>query len=262
MNKKSIFITGAGQGIGKATAKYFAEKGWYIGLSDMNEVTVKAVQQEIGAANSSVHIADVTNKEQLAKAIADFGEITRGKMNVVFNNAGILFPGGFEKVPLEKHHKVFEVNVNGIMNSTFYALPLLKNTPNSCVISMCSLASVYGSPELTAYHASKSAVKSLTEGWSILFKKFGIHVCDILVAFVDTPMVIDELEAMKMSKEEAVKVTPREIAQAVWKAVHSKKMHHLVGSDAKSLTFLKWLLPQSWFEGVLKKTFFKEALDN
>ena len=262
MNKKSIFITGAGQGIGKATALYFAKKGWYIGLSDRNEVTTRAVQQEIGKENCSVHLADVTNKEQIAKAIDDFGKITGGKMNVVFNNAGILAPGGFEKVPLEKHHKIIDVNVNGIMNSTYYALPLLKNTPKSVIISMASAAAIYGSPELTAYHASKAAVKSLTQGWSLLFEKFGIHVCDISVGFVDTPMVIEELEAMKMTKEEAVKITPAQMAAAVWKAAHSKKIHHTVGTDIKLMLFLKWLLPQSWFVKVLKMDLYKDAINN
>lgn len=254
MNKKSIFITGAGSGIGKATAKHFAKKGWYVGLSDMNEQTTKAVQQEIGAANSSVHIADVTNAKEIEKAIIDFGEITGGKLNAIFNNAGIALAGGFENVPLVHHYKVMDVNVNGIMNSTFYALPLLKNTPNSYIISMCSAASIYGSPELTTYCASKAAVKSLTEGWNMSFKEYDIHACDLLVAFVDTPMVQKELDAMNLEAKN-VKVTAEQMAEGAWKAVHSKKIHHLIGTDAKVLTFLKWLLPQSWFRSILISSF-------
>lgn len=258
MNKKSIFITGAGSGIGKATAKHFAKKGWYVGLSDRNEITIKAVQQEIGVANSSIHVADVTDKVGIQKAIADFGEITGGQMNAIFNNAGIALAGGFEHIPLEEHDKVIAVNVNGVMNSTFYALPLLKKTPNSYIISMCSAASVYGSAELTTYCASKAAVKSLTEGWNMSFQEYDIHACDLLVAFVDTPMVKQELDGMKLDAKH-VKVTAEQMAEGAWKAVHSKKVHHLIGTDVKVMTFLKWLLPQSWFISILKSSFSKAA---
>ena len=259
MNKKSIFITGAGRGIGKATAQLFAKKGWFIGLSDINDVEIKEVAKEIGIENCSLHIVDVRNVEQLQAAIADFGKITADKMNVLFNNAGILFTDGFEKVSLENHKAVVDVNFIGLMNATFIALPLLKATPKSAVINMCSASSFYGNPELTTYAATKSAVKSLTEGWNMLFEKYDIHVADILPAYVSTPMVNNAKDIMELAEKD-IKLNANQIAQAVWNAAHSTKMHHLIGTDAKLLKLVKWLLPHALFKAILKKQYYAVAL--
>ncbi|MEM6800325.1 MAG: SDR family oxidoreductase [Bacteroidota bacterium] len=259
MQQKSIFITGAARGIGKATAHYFAQKGWYLGLLDMNEEELKALQKELGEGNSSIYLVDIREIDQIQKAITAFGERRGGKMDVLFNNAGILYSGGFEKVPLEKHKAIIDVNITGQINVTHIALPLLKSTPKSVVINMCSASSMFGNPELTAYAASKSALKSLTEGWYLLFKKHGIHVADILPAYVKTPMVTDEQAAMALPDRD-VKLSADQIAKAVWKAAHSKKMHHYVGTDARLLKVVKWLLPQSWLLAILKKGFYEDAL--
>jgi len=259
MHKKSIFITGAGRGIGKATALLFAQKGWFIGLSDINQAEIKEVAKEIGLDNCSLHTADVRAVDQLQTAIDDFGKQTGGKLNILFNNAGILETGGFEKVPLEKHKAVIDVNFIGVMNTTHIALPLLKTTPKSAVVTMCSASSMFGNPEITAYAATKSAVKSLTEGWNLLFKKHDIHVADLLPAYVHTPMVTNAQEAMALPDNQ-VKLTAEQIAKVVWKAAHSSKMHHYIGTDAKLLRFLKWLLPQSILVAIVKTSFYKEAL--
>jgi len=259
MNKKSIFITGAGRGIGKATAQLFAQKGWFVGLSDINEQEIETLAQELGKENCSTHKVDVRDIAAIQQAISEFSEITNGQMNVLFNNAGIVFSGGFEKLSLEKHKAVVDVNFIGQMNVTHIALPLLKATPKSSIVTMCSASSMYGNPELTAYAATKSAIKSLTEGWNLLFKKHDIHVADIIPAYVKTAMVTDEQEAMLLPDKE-VKLTVNDISKAVWKAAHSKKMHHYIGFDSNLLRFSKWLLPQSILLFILKNSFYKEAL--
>jgi len=259
MNKKTIFITGAGRGIGKATAQFFVQKGWFVGLSDINLSEIETLAQSIGKENCSTHLVDVRNINEVQKAIDEFGKITNNRMDVLFNNAGILFSGGFEKVPLGKHKAIVDVNFTGQMNVTHLALPLLKTTPKSAIVTMCSASSLFGNPELTAYAASKSAVKSLTEGWNLLFKKHDIHVADILVSYVKTSMVSNEQSAMKLPDKD-IKITADRIAEGIWKAAHSKKMHHYIGFDAKLLRIAKWLLPQSILIAILKNSFYKKAL--
>jgi len=134
MNKKTIFITGAGRGIGKATAELFAEKGWFVGLSDINLSEIETLAQSIGTENCSTHLVDVRNINEVQNAISEFGKITNNQMNVLFNNAGVLFSGGFEKVPLEKHKAIVNINFTGQMNVTHLALPLLKTTPKSAIV--------------------------------------------------------------------------------------------------------------------------------
>ena len=86
MNKKSIFITGAGRGIGKATAQLFSEKGWFVGLSDINQSEIEMLAQELGQDNCSTHKVDVRDISEIQKAITDFSNLTEGKLNVLFNN--------------------------------------------------------------------------------------------------------------------------------------------------------------------------------
>ena len=118
---------------------------------------------------------------------------------------------------------------------------------------------MFGNPELTAYAATKSAVKSLTEGWNLLFKKHDIHATAIIPAYVKTAMVTDEQQAMDLPDKD-VKLSTDEIAKAVWNAAHSKKIHHYIGADAKLLRFLKWLLPYSTFIAIIKNMSYKETV--
>ena len=160
---------------------------------------------------------------------------------------------------MEKQKDIIDVNITGQINVTQLAFPLLKATPKSTIISMCSASALYGNPELTAYAASKSAVKSLTEGWNLLFKKHGIHTADIIVSYVQTPMVEQEQENMALASKD-VKVSAPQVARAVWKAAHTKKMHHYVGGDARLFRVLKWWLPRPLLEEILKRGVYKEAL--
>ncbi|MEO1434574.1 MAG: SDR family oxidoreductase [Bacteroidota bacterium] len=259
MIRKSIFITGAGRGIGKATAKYFASKGWFIGLADISRKEIETLASELGPDQCSTHLLDVRNTDQVQQAIQEFSTRTGGQLNVLFNNAGIVLIGGFENVSLEQHKAVVDINFIGQMNVTHIALPLLKATPKSAIVTMCSASAIYGNPEITAYAATKSAVKSLTEGWNMLFQKYDIHVADLLPAYVKTDMVMDVQDEMKLA-DKNVKLSAEQIAQAVWKAAHSKKMHHYIGTDAKLFRWVKWIAPKSLFLAILKRGLYKEAL--
>ena len=95
--RKSIFITGAASGIGKATAKLFADRSWFVGLYDINEAGLKEVVDEIGAENCISARLDVRSRDDWAAAMKDFGEATDGRMDVLFNNAGIGRHGWFAK---------------------------------------------------------------------------------------------------------------------------------------------------------------------
>ena len=260
MQQPSIFITGAGKGIGKATALLFAQRGWFIGLSDINQAALDAVAQEIGESQCSTHLMDVRDTGQIEAAMAAFGQRTGQRMNALFNNAGILIPGGFEQIELKQHHALIDINLTGVVNVTHYALPLLKPTPRSAVITMCSASAIYGNPELTTYAATKSAVKSLTEGMNMLFRKHDTHAADLLPAYVRTDLVTDVQSDMQLADRD-VKLRAEDIAKVVWKAVHSKKIHYYIGFDSNLFRFCKWLLPTALLEGILKNTYYKRALD-
>jgi NAD(P)-dependent dehydrogenase (short-subunit alcohol dehydrogenase family) len=224
---RSIFITGAASGIGLETARLFASKGWRVGLNDRNALALAKVQEELGAPAESF-VADVLDAEGLARAIATFSEGAHGKLDVLFNCAGILDMRTFADTPLEKLHAVMDVNVNGVVNGIHAALPFLRKATDSRIITMSSAASIYGLPEHAIYCASKFAVRGLTEGLNIELEAEGIWVCDIMVAYVKTPMVLAADHPSKTIELLGVNVTPQQVAETVDKAVNGKQVHWLV----------------------------------
>jgi NADP-dependent 3-hydroxy acid dehydrogenase YdfG len=123
--RKSIFITGAASGIGAETARYFSKRGWFCGLYDVNEMGLKSVAAELGAGNFHAAKLDVTKRADWAAAIEGFSTATGGKMDVLFNNAGIGRHGWFEDIPPEEADLVIDINVKGVINGVYAALPLL-----------------------------------------------------------------------------------------------------------------------------------------
>jgi NADP-dependent 3-hydroxy acid dehydrogenase YdfG len=222
---KSIFITGAASGIGKATATLFAQKGWFVGLFDINEEALKSLQIQIGEDKSCIHYLDVTQPESVKTALEYFGTETQQKMDILFNNAGVLHMGSFEEISLEKHRQILEVNIFGVINCTHQALTFLKNTPQSQVINMSSASAMYGIPEFASYSASKHAVRALTEALSLEFEQHQIKVSDIMPSFVSTPMVHDaKTKGISLQKAKTM-LSAEEIAQTIWKAHTRYKTH-------------------------------------
>ena len=238
--KRSILITGAASGIGRATAMLFAGKNWFVGLTDIDKPALKSLQKEIGKANSCICKANVTSYEELKTAVNRFSSYTSGKMDLLFNCAGILHMGFFDEIGIENQVKTVEVNLLGVMLGIEAALPLLKNTKNSRVVSMNSACTLYGTPEIAAYSATKFGIKGLTEALNIEFERFGIHVCDVMVPYVDTPLLDKERKAASVEKL-GIKISPDQVAQLIWKTTRKKKVHWTY--KMKPFLFLTWLFP-------------------
>src|SRR5215469_8611362 len=99
--RKSIFITGAASGMGRETARLFAREGWFVGSYDVQEGLLASLEGEIGATNGLFQRLDVTDRNAYRVAIATFAEATEGRMDVLFNNAGIGRGGPYEDMPWE-----------------------------------------------------------------------------------------------------------------------------------------------------------------
>lgn len=214
--RPSIFITGAAAGIGRATAERFSRAGWFVGLYDVNEAGVRdlAGQLEPAVAGS----LDVTDAGAYAIALEAFFSAAGGRLDLLFNNAGIVTIGDFEQVPLARHHAVVDVNFKGVINGCHLALPYLKRTPGARVISMCSASALYGSPPFTVYGASKFAVRGFTEALNVEWARHGITVMDVLPLFVDTPMVRGFESAPQSMERLGLRLQADDIARTVWQA--------------------------------------------
>jgi len=226
--RKSIFITGAASGMGRETAKLFADKGWFVGGYDVNEAGLKALEVEIGAGNCIVRRLDVTDRQDYRAALAAFGEATGGQLDLLFNNAGIGRGGPFADQPFEDVIAVVQVNLMGVLIGIHEAIGLLKATPNSLCFTTSSSSATFGMPGIAVYSATKHAVKGLSEALSVEFKAYGVRVADVLPGLIDTPILPPEAIANAPKEGLFRAIAPIEVAKVVWEAYHADTLHWYV----------------------------------
>jgi NAD(P)-dependent dehydrogenase (short-subunit alcohol dehydrogenase family) len=243
--RKSIFITGAASGMGRETARLFAGKGWFVGAYDVNEGGLQDLQQELGADNCLIRRLDVTDRADFRAALDDFGPAAGGRLDILFNNAGIGRGGPFDQQPFEDILAVVQVNFVGVLNGIYEAVPLLKATPGSLCFTTSSSSATFGMPGIAVYSATKHAVKGLTEALSVEFKALGIRVADVLPGLIDTPILppgaVDAAPKDGMFRA----IPPVEVAKVVWEAYHSDKLHWYVPDEIAELDRSATLTPEA-----------------
>ena len=127
IGRKSIFVTGAASGIGKATAKLFADRSWFVGLYDIDETGLKTLVQEIGEENCVWKKLDVRSREDWAAGMEHFSEATGGKLDVLFNNAGIGGPSApIGDYDIDAWHKVLDVDLHSVFYCMKYELAAIE----------------------------------------------------------------------------------------------------------------------------------------
>ena len=237
---KTIFVTGAASGIGKATAILFGSKGWRVGCYDVDVDGARRVAEQLpGAAHGRI---DVTSEESWRTAISDFAG-SAGALDVLFNCAGILRMGRFEDVSPADCRKQLEVNVMGVILGIQTCLPLLERA-RGAVVNMSSASAVYGQPELAVYSATKFAVRAITEALDIELRARGVRVADVMPGYVDTPMVSSQTHKASSLHKLGVKLTPERVAGIVWEAAHGTGLHYIPQMDVQLLSRLGGLVPE------------------
>lgn len=245
MRKKTIFITGAGAGIGAATARLFAEAGWQVGLFDRDFAAVSVLSHQIGHDRAMAGSLDVGNPKQWYSALEGFIKWA-GQLDVLLNNAGILYSGAFEHTPLDDHARTIQVNVNGVLNGCHSAFPYLSSNPHGArVINLSSVSAIYGQTNLASYSASKFAVRGLTEALDGEWKTHNIRVMDIMPLFVQTAMVTN-MDAGSIKKM-GVHLSAEDVAKVIYKAATANRWiaptHWPVGLTSKALYHLSGVTP-------------------
>ncbi|HWJ06731.1 MAG TPA: SDR family NAD(P)-dependent oxidoreductase [Steroidobacteraceae bacterium] len=251
---RTIFITGAGAGIGAATAQRFASRGWTVGASDVDAAALAALQGQVGAGRLHMYTADVRDARALQAAVASFAEGPGGgRLDAVFANAGVLYMGPDATLtPLQKQ-LLIDVNVNGVVHTFDAAMPyLLRAAPGARAVAMASTSAEYGSPQHAVYGATKFFVRGYTEALDIEYRRAGLRVSGIYVSYVGTGMVTGANFRPASVDRLGVKATPEQVAGAVWRAVHGGRAHWRVGFDAK-LTHYAVRLLGAWIAPIYAK---------
>lgn len=222
-NKPTIFITGAGKGIGAETALFFAKQRYRVAATDISEKDLATLKKKLGEGHFYRRL-DVTQSDEFAAALSEFASESGGAIDVLFNNAGIAFIDDFEKVTLEKHLAVTDVNAKGIQIGAFHALQYLKKSARPAMINMCSLSSEYGVPSEASYSASKFWVKGFTEALNIEWDRYGIYVCDVMPNFVATPMM--DAAHGNIVDSVGIHLKASDVTATVWSAVQNRRGVH------------------------------------
>lgn len=171
-SKKTILITGSSSGIGKATVKYFQEKGWNVAATMRNI----GKETELGnLENVKLYTLDVTDSSSIKKAIEaaiqDFG-----KIDVILNNAGFGAVGIFESSTDEQIQKQFDTNVFGVMRTIKEILPHFRKNKSGMIINITSAGGILTLPLYSLYHGTKWALEGFSESLSYELASFGIKV--------------------------------------------------------------------------------------
>ena len=239
----NILISGAASGIGAATARLFHQRGWQVGLLDINASALADLAAELGGAWHQA--LDVSDAEAVAAALAAFTEGSKGRLRLLFNCAGILRVGRFEEISLDEHVRVIQVNVIGLLQMTHAAFPYLRAMPGAQVINMGSASGVYGVPQFASYSASKFAVRGFTEALEIEWQRYDIRVGDLMPPFVRTPMVSSQSVTSPILDRLGVDLDAADVAEAVWLQAHDARVHRPVGHQFTWLYRLGQVTPSA-----------------
>jgi all-trans-retinol dehydrogenase (NAD+) len=239
---KRLLITGAGHGIGRSQALRFAREGAQIIATDINDENLKHVAEEIRAVGGSVctYLLDVTDDNQIRavrQQLLDDG----GPIDILINNAGIVFGGPFLEVPLERHQLTYDINTKAVAAVTYVFLPDLIERPESHIVFIASASGFVGLPFGTTYASSKWAAVGLAEGIRLEMAELGhkhIGVTCVCPGYINTGMFsgVGSLKGMKM-------LTPERLADQVVSSVKRSKAFLITPLLAHSAPMMRGLAP-------------------
>lgn len=257
---KTILITGAGSGIGRAVAVKFASEGWRVAVADINSAGAAETVAMLPAGQGHAFTLDVTDRVAWAAMVVELSAWSGGTINVLHNNAGVGIGGSIDVCSDAEVDTLIGVNLTGVINGTRACMPLLEAAARggemAVILNTASASAYYGSAGLSIYSATKFAVRALTEAWDIELAGRGIKARAILPSFIDTPLLDRAPAGSNHTTRDVVigaglEFTPVEdVAAAAWDVVHGDRVHIPVGATAKRLAF-----SAKWMPGRLAKRF-------
>jgi NAD(P)-dependent dehydrogenase (short-subunit alcohol dehydrogenase family) len=202
---KVALLTGAGSGIGKTTAELFANEGATVIVNDIDEAkgqeTAKIIQ-ETGGSALFLH-ADVTDSDSVQSMVKEAIK-AYGKIDILFNNAGISGVGALHEIEPEAWDRVVQVNLRGVFLPSKHVLPYMMERRAGNIINMSSCIAEIGLARRASYSATKGAVLALTKSMQVDYAKYNIRVNAILPGTIMTPFVEQYLKSSYDDPEAAI----------------------------------------------------------
>jgi 3alpha(or 20beta)-hydroxysteroid dehydrogenase len=218
---KVALITGAAGGIGAAAARRMAQEGATLLLTDADEQGAQRVAQELGGERADAIGGDVTSEERWQAVVAHALD-THGHIDVLLNNAGLFLAASLTETSPDEFRRVLDVNVTGVFLGMRAVAPTMIEQRAGSVINLSSVAGLMGSPFLTAYAASKWAVRGMSKVAAKELAQFGVRVNSLHPGQIDTDMNTRQREQTPELIDRLIRGiplrrigTPEEVADAI-----------------------------------------------
>jgi len=244
---KVVVITGAGSGIGRALALNLASRGAVLALSDKDEVGLLETAERCTTRHARevrTDKLDVSDREAVAGYASDVRR-ELGRVNAVFNNAGIALHGDFEETPYDEFARIMDVNFWGVVHGTKEFLPHLIASGDGHLVNISSLFGLMGMPGQTAYNASKFGVRGFTEALRIemLVAEHPVQVSCVHPGGIKTAIARnarttrshDPESVAQLFDKKLARTTADKAARVIVEGVLKNKPRIVVGGDAKIL---------------------------
>jgi all-trans-retinol dehydrogenase (NAD+) len=244
---KRVLITGGAAGIGRKLAERFASAGAEVLIADIHELAARETVASLEASSprARAYGLDVTDTTAIA-ALRTQVHQDGGPIDVLVNNAGVVFGGPFLDVPLQKHLATYQVNIVGLTAVTHAFLPDLIARPDAHLVNIASASGFIGLPHGATYAASKWAVIGFSESIRLELAVHGhrhVHTTLVCPSYVATGL-FDGARAVRTTKI----VDPARLADLVVHAVLRNRLYVLTPWIVKLTPFLKGVLPRPIFD--------------
>jgi NAD(P)-dependent dehydrogenase (short-subunit alcohol dehydrogenase family) len=251
---KTVLVTGAASGIGRASALAFARRGADLVICDVStaglEETAKALR-EAGPGSVSTHVVDVADAAQMA-AFADAVHARVAAVDLLMNNAGVAMGGGFLDTPLADWQWIVGINLLGVVHGCHYFVPAMrKRGAGGHVVNVASAAGYVANGGTSAYATTKFAVVGLSEALRAELAPHGIGVSCICPGIIDTPItrtakLVGQAEAVRKGMIEQHRrrgYGPERVAEGVLRAVARNRGLAPITFEAWALYYAKRFAP-------------------
>jgi short-subunit dehydrogenase len=250
---KRALITGAGSGIGALLAHALAKAGASVVVTARRKAAAQKVADEIQEAGGDAHamVLDVSKLKGF-ETFRDKLHAELGPIDILINNAGVVFGGEFEGVPLEQHLNTLQINTTGLIALTHTFLDDLLQSPQSWLVNISSASAFIGLPFGTSYAASKWAVLGFSESLRLELKERGfsnVNVTTVCPSYISTGM-FDGVKSPLMSPM----LTPEKVVRSILRGMAKGSAIVQEPAMVRSVDLFKGLLPRPVWDEVAKRT--------
>jgi len=263
LNNRVAVVTGAGGGIGRATALLLARRGCHLALADIDEPAVAATARDAQAlgVRATAHRLDVADRAAVA-AFPQQVDALHKRVDLLMNNAGVALGGSFEQVGEDDFDWLMEINFHAVVRMTRAFLPHLHRSDDGRIVNVSSIYGIITPPGQSAYAASKFAVRGFSnvlmhelEGSSVgvsVVHPGGVATAIAKNARIPAGAPPEEVERGRKNMEKLLRLQPEQAAEIIVRGIEKRQPRILVGRDAKAAALLERLAPVGYWN-LLKK---------